>query len=43
MTWNVVVKRGVPTLWGTIAWSIYSAIQRLSAKGNGAVTYNRWE
>jgi hypothetical protein len=40
---KVVVKRGVPTPWGTIAWSTYSAIQRLSAKGNGAVTYNRWE
>jgi hypothetical protein len=40
---KVVVRRGVPTPWGTIAWSTYSAIQRLSAKGNGAVTYNRWE
>jgi len=40
---KVVVKRGVPTPWGTIAWSTYSAIQRLSAKGNGAITYNRWE
>lgn len=43
MSWKVVVKRGVPTPWGTIAWSTYSAIQRLSAKGNSAVTYNRWE
>jgi len=40
---KVVVKRGVPTPWGTIAWSTYSAVQRLSAKGNGAITYNRWE
>ncbi|WP_420368753.1 hypothetical protein [Curtobacterium sp. L1-20] len=40
---KVVVKRGVPTPWGTIAWSTYSAIQRLSAKGNGAITFNRWE
>ncbi|WP_216099687.1 hypothetical protein, partial [Curtobacterium sp. MMLR14_002] len=40
---KVVVKRGVPTPWGTVAWSTYSSIQRLSAKGNGAITYNRWE
>lgn len=40
---KVVVKRGVPTPWGTIAWSTYSAIQRLSAKGNGAVTFNGWQ
>lgn len=40
---KVIVKRGVPTPWGTIAWSTYSAVQRLSAKGNGAITYNRWE
>lgn len=35
---KVIVERGVPTPWGTIAWSTYSAIQRLSATGNGAVT-----
>lgn len=40
---KVVVKRGVLTPWGTVAWSTYSAFQRLSAKGNGAVTANRWE
>lgn len=40
---KVVVKRGVPTPWGTVAWSTYSSIQRLSAKGNGVITYNRWE
>jgi hypothetical protein len=40
---KVVVKRGVPTPVGTIAWSTYSAVQRLSAKGNGAITANRWE
>jgi hypothetical protein len=40
---KVVVKRGVPSPWGTIAWSTYSAIQRLSARGNGAITANRWE
>lgn len=40
---KVVVKRGVPTPWGTVAWSTYSSIQRLSAKGNGAITANRWE
>ncbi|WP_416393244.1 MULTISPECIES: hypothetical protein [unclassified Curtobacterium] len=40
---KVTVKRGVLTPWGTVAWSTYSAIQRLSAKGNGAITANRWE
>lgn len=40
---RVTVKRGVLTPWGTVAWSTYSAIQRLSAKGNGAITANRWE
>lgn len=40
---KVVVKRGVPTPWGSIAWSTYSSIQRLSAKGNGGITANRWE
>lgn len=40
---KVTVKRGVLTPWGTIAWSTYSAVQRLSAKGNGAITANRWE
>lgn len=40
---KVVVKRGAPTPWGTVAWSTYSAMQRLSAKGNGAITANRWE
>ncbi|MGL3200105.1 hypothetical protein [Curtobacterium flaccumfaciens] len=40
---KVVVKRGVLTPWGTVAWSTYSAFQRLSTKGNGAVTANRWE
>ncbi|WJY01040.1 hypothetical protein [Curtobacterium sp. 458] len=40
---KVVVKRGVLTPWGTVAWSTYSAIQRLSARGNGAITANRWE
>lgn len=40
---KVVVKRGVPTPWGTIAWSTYSSIQRLSARGNGAVTFNGWQ
>jgi hypothetical protein len=40
---KVVVKHGAPTPWGTIAWSTSSAIQRLSANGNGAITYNRWE
>lgn len=39
---KVVVRRGVPTPWGAIAWSTSSSIQRLSARGNGAVTYNGW-
>lgn len=42
-TCKVVVKRGVPTPWGTIAWSTYSSTQRLSARGNGAVTFNGWQ
>lgn len=42
-TCKVVVNRGVPTPWGTIAWSTYSAVQRLSARGNGAVTFNGWQ
>lgn len=40
---RVVVKRGVPTPWGSVAWSTHSAIQRLSAKGNGTITANSWE
>lgn len=40
---KVVVKRGVLTPWGTVAWSTYSALQRLSARGNGALTADRWE
>lgn len=40
---KVVVKHGVLTPWGTVAWSTYSAIQRLSVKGNGAITADRWE
>lgn len=40
---KVVVKRGVLTPWGKVAWSTHSAFQRLSATGNGAVTANRWE
>jgi hypothetical protein len=40
---KVVTKRGVLTPWGTLAWSTYSGIQRLSAKGNGTITFNGWE
>lgn len=39
---KVVVKRGAPTPWGTVAWSTYSSIQRLSARGSGAITFNGW-
>jgi len=40
---KVVTKRGVVTPWGTIAWSTYEGVQRLTAKGNGEITFNGWE
>ncbi|WP_430867434.1 hypothetical protein [Demequina aurantiaca] len=38
---KVVVKRGVPTPWGTIAWSTKEAIQFVRGNGNG-VTSSGW-
>jgi hypothetical protein len=38
---NVVVKRGVPTPWGTISWSTRTALQYLSVNGS-RVTGHGW-
>lgn len=39
---KVVVKRGVPTPWGTVSWSTSSGIQYVTGGGTGAYVSGGW-